>query len=232
MKDIFNLLINETDANKTNYFNLKVKKFLIETLGFALLICFIIWGGLTYESEFRYNHQNFVNLGFISVMMSFSCVIFKHQIIDIFYMLKNPTKAMLDPISEAIEKQQALIQKLVRFQVSDLEQAISRIEFDIKRIKFRVGLLVGALERLGLIPFIIAQYFTIHKFLETQEIGREYIIGIAFISGIYLGVFLISNALQRFEYYLLVLNSAKAFVEEKQKKQVASKDKITRLKSK
>ena len=90
---------------------------------------------------------------------------------------------------------------------------------------------MGAIEKLGLIPFAIALYISVIKFLQTHEMEIEQIFGLAFIGGIYLGALLCSEVIQRFEYYLLVLNSAKKTVEAKEQNKIPMKDKINQLRN-
>lgn len=231
MEDIFKLLIQNSETNRNSYYCSSLKKHLIEAVIFAVIICLNILGILHYQSEFKFSINSFAYLSFISLMIGIFYVIVKKQAIDLFVVIRNPTKSMLEPIAEAAKEQQQLTEKLVNFHVTELELAINRISYDIKRMKFRIGIIVGAVERLGIIPFAVALYFSILKFIETQIMGVGYIIGLAFIGGIYLGVLLCSNILQRLDYYLLVLRSAKEIAEKKASLQVPLKEKINRITS-
>jgi len=176
--------------------------------------------------------EDIFNAVVLILISCFFIIYLVEQVIDVVNTFINPTTDLLKPIIQALEPQIELTNKLKKFKSSELQLVIDRLNFDTNRIKSRLGLLVGAIERLGIVPFIIALFFTSHKFLTSDPMSSKYTIGLFLISGIYFGALMCSRALLRFEYFKLVLNDAKSTVLLEETKVKNKKAHFSQLKSK
>lgn len=120
-------------------------------------------------------------------------------------MFKDQSKEFLISLSEDSQAQLLLMQNISTFSQWDIDLAIQRMEFELQKIQSRTGFLVGAMDKLGIIPAIIALYISIEKILDQQMFGYLHLLAISFIIGIYLGVIAISKVKARYQYFHMVL---------------------------
>ncbi|PAJ73340.1 hypothetical protein CJF42_16240 [Pseudoalteromonas sp. NBT06-2] len=232
MLDIFKILTEEVDKQNSDSLFLTLFKSLIPTFIKTLFISVIIGIALlVFDGVESLILEKVFNAFILIFVTCFFILYIYEQLLDVWRTVKNPTKDILEPIVQALEPQVELTNKLTSFKSIQLQQAIDRLNYDSQRIKSRLGLMVGAIERLGIVPFLIALFFTAHKFFTTEQMSSNYTIGLSLISGIYIGVLMCTSALQRFEYFKLVLSDAKNIVVKKEELYQSKKLEFSQLKS-
>lgn len=120
----------------------------------------------------------------------------------------TPTKSYIKDLSKRIETEEALINKLAAEDHEELDSLLKRLEFERQRLTSRIGFIVGAVDKLGIIPAIIALYLTYAKTMNDANLSKVPYPVLGFISGIYVGCFLLKQVIDRFEHMCLVVESA------------------------
>ena len=225
MKDIFNVLNDE--LNKTNNYKelyntlLSWKEVFLISLLFTVLIITTIFILNDMDS---FNTFSFISGSIILFSGVFFIVCTLQQLFSLIRTGKNPSAEIFEPILNSIEAQNTLILKLSCFNLRKIEFAINRIEYDISRISKRLGLLVGTIEKLGIIPLGIAVYFSAVKFFDSDNtLELFHIIALSFILGIYIGALIASSVLLRFDFLLFNLKEASKIKKSKDKSNFRNK---------
>ncbi len=84
--------------------------------------------------------------------------------------LKEPTKHFLEPITKTSAIDYSLATSFCRFDISHLEYANRRINLEIDQMKKRIALLVGAIEKVGIVPVTITWAFAVYKYVSKDEL--------------------------------------------------------------
>lgn len=121
---------------------------------------------------------------------------------------RNPSQDFLSDLSERSKDQMILMQKLSVYSHEDLLLAYNRIEYEIEKLNSRLGFLVGALEKLGIIPAVIALYLSLSKALGSNQFSGLPIYVFAFVFGLYIGAVVISRVIGSYRYYYMVLGAS------------------------
>lgn len=139
--------------------------------------------------------------------------------------IANPTKDCLPYTAIKLERQLFLTQRISFYSSWDIENVLIRINQDIVNLQNRSRLLVGALDKLGIVPALFALYLTTTQnfkgdsslSVEDTLLGANisfYII--MFIIGVYLGAFLATNIITKYQEFSLALSQAKKLSEERE----------------
>lgn len=120
----------------------------------------------------------------------------------------TPTKSYIKDLSKRIETEESLINKLAGEDHEELNSLLKRLEFERQRLVSRIGFIVGAVDKLGVIPAIIVLYLTYAKTMNDANLIRVPYPVLGFIAGIYVGCFLLKQVIDRFEHMCLVVESA------------------------
>ncbi len=139
--------------------------------------------------------------------------------------LKNPSYDFFKPIMKDIGFHINLVNKFSTFRSDELSQSIRRLTYDIERTKARMGFLVGAIEKLGIIPYCVTLYFAFRNFLEKHENDITYLYTLAFLFGLYGGVIIISRTLDRLEFFKVILIDANEIAELRESQEVEANNK-------
>lgn len=99
----------------------------------------------------------------------------------------NATKWTMDNIRTRYDDNFPMAEKLSKYDDKALEQVISLFNGRIHFLKVRVGLLVGALEKLGVIPAVVMLYFSHAKVFDKQDIFEMPPLVLGIVSGVYIG---------------------------------------------
>ena len=225
MKDIFNVLNDE--LNKTNNYKelyntlLSWKEVFLISLLFTVSIITTIY---ILNGIYSFDTFSFISGSIILFSGVFFIICTLQQLFSLIRTGKNPSAEIFGPILNSIDAQNTLILKLSCFNLRKIEFAINRIEYDISRISKRLGLLVGTIEKLGIIPLGIAVYFSAIKFFENNNaLELFHIIALSFVLGIYIGALIASSVLLRFDFLLFNLREARKVAESKNKLKLQNK---------
>ena len=130
-----------------------------------------------------------------------------NTIMQMKYVL-SPAKEHLADLEARIEQEYALVQRLTSYDHWSLVQAKNRLLFEAERLEKRIGALVGAMDKLGIFPAMIALYIAYSKtFGTTSFIDVPYIL-LGFIAGLYLAAFSAVNVIGRLRAYAFIIEIA------------------------
>ncbi len=128
------------------------------------------------------------NLVGYSVIISF-IIILLYSFINFFVQSKyliNASKHYVEDMITRVNKESTVLYRLSTYDSWTLKKAKERVEFEILRLEKRVGALVGALDKLGIIPAVVGLYIAISKINEKSGFTEVPDIILAFIAGTYL----------------------------------------------
>lgn len=146
-------------------------------------------------------------------------------VVSPFKFLLNPTKSRLEVTEQHLEKQVLLIQRISTNTSWNIENARCRIDRDIESMQNRLRFLIGAFDKLGIIPAILGLYLThteilkesiIPNFNESVLEGNISFYIACFIMGVYLGAIVITDVINKYIEFRLILTQAKALAEERE----------------
>lgn len=130
-------------------------------------------------------------------------------IFEVFKVFKAPARHFLEPITESSVRDFELADSFSRFTESQLYYVKERLSLESKHMRSRVSLLVGALNKVGIIPVLITWILASYKYMADGSISFEQIDWLAYgLLGLYLATLLILFFVHKLERYLLLVNTA------------------------
>ncbi|KJY96667.1 hypothetical protein [Pseudoalteromonas ruthenica] len=200
--NIFNDLIEQSPKNKKLleiFYANKFEKYTLAATGLCITTFFIL-----YAFDSLREWSPFALITAFILIIAYACGQFIFNISS----LKNPSKDVLVGIAESLDRQVLLTQRLGTYSSWNLHLAKSRVEYDIDRISTRLGFLLGAMDKLGIIPAALGLYLVYAKtFGEPQLENIPYPV-LGFLGGLYLGAFSAVAIISRFKYLKMVLTHA------------------------
>ena len=188
--------------------------------GFFILTIFTIVLTITISTfpNLQADHPNLIGW---TLLISYALLLISmilSAITSILPFLINPSNELIKNIAEHSEEQYSLVHRIATHPSHKINFTLERIEFDILRIKARMGFLTGATEKLGVIPVLIGFYISLVKLIEDKNFDSIPHIDIllSFTCGVYIGAIAIIKVLTRLEYMRLVLKQAKELAEERE----------------
>lgn len=215
---------NHLKMNSPSSLNSKNWKIISAEFLIIYIILFLI-------SPFIFNiktHEIFDNiLNYFAVIFFITPVIylFIRFMIETYLTLQNPSHDFFKPIMKDISLHIDLVNKFSTFPSCELSQSIRRLSYDIERVKGRLGFLVGAIEKLGIIPYCITLYFAFINFLDKHEKNTTYIYALAFLFGLYSSAIVIIRSLEKLEFIKVILVDANEVAEQREKHEIEKTDK-------
>jgi len=230
MQKIFNELedvLKSQNHLKSNFFgSLNIKSWKLFLAKF-LALYFLIFAAFPFVSRID-NSVISENIYPYSAMIFFITPViylFIKLMMNTCISLKNPSYDFFKPIMKDISLHTSLVDKFSTFQSYELSQSIRRLTYDIERTKGRMGFLVGAIEKLGIIPYCITLYFALSNFLDKNEGSTIYIYALAFLFGLYGGVIVTLKIIDKLEFFKVILIDANAIAELRESLEVEANNK-------
>jgi hypothetical protein len=124
-----------------------------------------------------------------------------------------PPRRILEPVIAAFTAELALIARLEQtYEPRALAYALDRLSLEAAQLRTRIALLIGALDKVGLIPLVIGAYFPLRALFKEQpptSSELSWIIGtVAGLGGFYLMAFGFLHWTQRLDEACMVLKHA------------------------
>ena len=192
--NIFKDLIEQSPKNKRIleiFYANKFEKYTLAATGFCITTFFIL-----HVFDPLREWSPFALIAAFILIIAYAC----GQLIFNVSSLKSPSKNVLVNIAESLDRQVLLTQRLGTYSSWNLHLAKSRVEYDIDRISTRLGFLLGAMDKLGIIPAALGLYLVYAKtFSEAQLESIPYPV-LGFLGGLYLGAFSAVSIISRFKY--------------------------------
>lgn len=130
-------------------------------------------------------------------------------IFEAFKIFKAPTRHFLEPVTESSVRDFELAESFSRFTESQLYYAKERLSLEGKHMRSRVSLLVGALDKVGIIPVLASWSLAYYKYTANGSIAFEQIDWLVYgLLGLYLVTLPILFFAHKLERYLLLVNTA------------------------
>lgn len=200
--NIFNDLIKQSPKNKKLleiFYANKFEKYTLATTGLSITTFFIMY---LFNSSREWSPFALIVAFILIIAYAFSQIIFNIS------NWKNPSKDVLVSIAESLDQQVLLTQRLGTYSSWNLQLAKNRVEYEIDRISTRLGFLVGAMDKLGLIPAALGLYLVYAKTFGGPQLDSIPYPILGFLSGLYLGAFSAVAIISRFKYLKMVLTHA------------------------
>lgn len=176
-----------------------IEKYSLRIGVLSLLVAFLLP-----KSELTRPFSDWLFLLAITLLLSYSVASFLGNLRQI----ASPTKSYMKDLSKRVESEEQIIAKLIDEDASDLESVRKRLEFERERLSARIGFLVGAIDKLGVIPAVIVLYLTYAKTMNDPNLSQIPYPVLGFVSGIYVSCFFVKQIIDRFEHMILVIESA------------------------
>ena len=168
--------------------------------------------------------DNVLNYSAVIFFITPVIYLFIRFMIETYLTLQNPSHDFFKPIMKDISLHIDLVNKFSTFPSCELSQSIRRLSYDIERVKGRLGFLVGAIEKLGIIPYCITLYFAFINFLDKHENNTTYIYALAFLFGLYSSAIVIIRSLEKLEFIKVILVDANKVAEQREKHEIEKAD--------
>jgi len=121
----------------------------------------------------------------------------------------QPALHFLQPLTISAKHDYKLASEMSEFNQHELDYAVKRLRLEISQMKSRIGLLVGAIETVGLIPVSATTAFSLYSYFVDKKIaftGVDWII-YAFMA-FYLAIISVIFFSHKLERYALAIDAA------------------------
>ena len=212
---------NENGEKLTFYENVWQKiPFWIALLSFIAALCLSVtykWFS-TFSAFSRYDLRT---TGYLLVLISIIAVIVYELIvfIPIVPSLFRPTATFLDKIDRSSKSEDKLINNLAVAEVTALDQALERLDYEVNTLEIRIETISGVLQKIGIMPAAVALYIAYSK-KDIPHSGFlydniDYVL--YFVFGIYLGAIMTRNVIDKLKLFAILIKNAKERAELRQK---------------
>lgn len=196
----FNELINSFYTNRIE------KIFLVLTGIF--IFCFVIAFFVPYTKPYSIW---LLVIGFISIMLySLSSFVSQAK-----YLL-TPTKSYISDLSQRMSNEKKVALDLSIYSSQSILMARERLEYEKSQLEKRIGFLIGVLEKLGIVPAVIALYIGYAKAMKDPQLENVPEFALAAIAGLYLGAFLVKSMTSKLSLMCVILKDAHSLAEQKE----------------
>ncbi|MEZ7186277.1 hypothetical protein NO991_00310 [Pseudoalteromonas sp. DY56-GL22] len=230
MQLIFNeieTILKSKNHLKRNSFSILNTKNWKMNLAIFLIIYIVLFFTLPFIFNIKFPDifDNILNYSAVIFFITPVICLFIRFMIETYLTLQNPSHDFFKPIMKDISLHIDLVNKFSTFPSCELSQSIRRLSYDIERVKGRLGFLVGAIEKLGIIPYCITLYFAFINFLDKHENNTTYIYALAFLFGLYSSSIVIIRSLEKLEFIKVILVDAYEVAEQREKYEIEKTDK-------
>jgi len=126
-----------------------------------------------------------------------------------FKVFQEPTRYFLEPISKSSAKDYELATSLIRFDDSQLVYAKKRLNLESEQMKNRVGILVGAIDKVGIFPVAVTWGLAAYKYFYDGSLVFSQVDWLVYgLMGIYILAVPILFFVHKLELYTLVIDTA------------------------
>lgn len=198
---------NEADQKKParpydNHFQKWVFWLMVDSLGLGLLIALS-------TKIFISENQKLFSLLFVVLSQVLSLVYQLSIIFQSVRVLKAPTRHFLEPVTASAAKDYQLAYNMQRFNLSQLNYALARLRLEVAQIRSRVGILIGAVEKVGIVPVALTTAFSAYGYFADGKIAFEQVDWVVYaLMGLYVSVLPVLFFSHKLDRYALVVDTA------------------------
>ena len=125
-----------------------------------------------------------------------------------FKILKEPTRHFLEPVTKSSAKDYDLALSLSRFDKSQLEYAKSRLLLECEQMKSRVSILVGAIDKVGIVPVAVTWVLAAYKYFDKGALVFSEVDWLVYgLMGVYIVAVPILFFIHKLQRYILVVET-------------------------
>jgi len=168
INEILGFLLDET--GKTTVLSLFYETQLQKILFILILISFSISTIFAFfESTKIYS---FLFAIILIILLVFFTIAYSITTLKFFY---SPIREYVDVLKSRIYKENKLIEELSKKNINDLKIIKEWVEIEIGRIENHINFLVGAIEKLGVIPSVVTLYFAYERYITNKSTYTMYL---------------------------------------------------------
>ena len=162
----------------------------------------------------HHNIQKLVAIGLVA-LSQLSALLFQLSFVfSGFRILKEPIRLILKPLTKLAVRDYELALSMSRFDISQLNYAKSRLALESKHMKSRVNILVGAIDKVGILPVVVTWVFSAYKYFHDNKLQFSEVDWLVYgLMGIYIVAILAFFFTHKIERYILVIDTAQNFKE-------------------
>jgi hypothetical protein len=187
VKQVIDLLSGQTDNTRYSefLFGSTSEKYAALTALLSYILFFI-------SNIFKYE---VLALVFILLALTLLIIYGLLSFLSIKKSLKNPIKDYAQQLKENIDIEVEIVNKLTKCELNVLSQVKEIFEHESNRINERVIFLIGASEKVGIFPSIIAVSYAVYEFNVKSEFSLISYIVIGITIGLYMGVLFLKRVI-------------------------------------
>ncbi len=126
-----------------------------------------------------------------------------------FRFFREPARQFLEPLTAIAVRDYRFAKDMMRFERNQLEYMLARLRLEIAQMKSRVGLLVGAVETVGLVPVAVTTTLSVYGYFSDEKIKFQEIDWIVYaLMGLYVVIVPILFFTHKLDRYALVVETA------------------------
>lgn len=156
-----------------------------------------------------YQWQKFTALLLVALCQLTSLAYQLSFVFDGIKIFKAPARHFLEPVTKSSARDYGLANSMARFKKDQLSYAKNRLELEKSQMVGRTGFLVGAIEKVGIIPVSVTWFIAAHKFVADKvlDFGKVDLL-VYGLMGIYMMAMFILSFVHKLERYILVIDAA------------------------
>ena len=125
-----------------------------------------------------------------------------------FKILNEPTRHFLEPVTQSSAKDYDLALSLSRFDETQLEYAKNRLLLECEQMKSRVNILVGAIDKVGILPVAVTWVLAAYKYFDKGTLFFSEVDWLVYgLMGIYIVAVPILFFIHKLQRYILVVET-------------------------
>lgn len=128
-------------------------------------------------------------------------------------LILTPTKTYFTDFSKRVDAEDRLVAELAMENPQQLDELLSRLRFEKESLANRIGFLFGAVDKLGMVPAILALYMTYAKANADVLLDKVPYPLLGFVAGVYTGCFVSKHIIDRIGDMIFMIESAKTRAE-------------------
>ena len=210
---IFEHILNNVDkrhGEKADLNQIKHEKYMLwgMFLSFSLALLIAIYVNY-FNTYFSIKYLKLYSL--LLLILSLTLVIIYEMIFiyNDFKNFKGITKTFLHPIAKSSVQNYEFAKSLMHFNKEELVYVSNTLSLEIEQLKKRISILIGLIDKVGIIPALVSLVFVIYKNAnDIEDIYDKFDwLAYAFI-GIYIIGIIALSSIPKIERYILLLNTA------------------------
>jgi hypothetical protein len=190
-----------TGSKSQAFFAYTILTLIISTSCLSIALSFVQINSSTYK-----NIDFFWRMGFISIPACMTIYQWSILIPDLIKTVRNPVKSFLEDGASKRKGVSILSNELRHYKKEDLEFVLLVVKLQTQQLKSRLGMLVGALESVGIIPLFVTTIVSGYSLFTANSIPHITLI-VAILSFLYAIAFAYNLLIHKLELITLSIEN-------------------------